>query len=74
MLFNLDFMKNTILSSFFFFILIIDLWFLIYEGITQIFSPIAELVIPIGTLIKEEKAEVETNLLIIEITIGKCSI
>ena len=48
MLFNLDFANNTLLSCFFFFFLIIDLYFLIPAFIAQIFNPIAELVIPIG--------------------------
>ena len=46
MLFNLDFISSTILSCFFFF-LIIDLYFLIAGAVAQIFNPIAELVIPI---------------------------
>ena len=48
MLFNLDFANNTILSLFFFFFLIIDLYFLIPAVIAQIFNPVAELVIPMG--------------------------
>ena len=47
MLFNLEFISSTILSCFFFFFLIIDLYFLIPGAIAQIFNPIAELVIPI---------------------------
>ena len=53
--FNLDFANNAILSCFFFFFLIMDLYFLIPVVITQIFNPIAELVIPIGIPIKETK-------------------
>ena len=41
-LFNLDFVNDTILSRFFF--LIIDLYFLIPTVITQIFNPITELI------------------------------
>ena len=41
MLFNLDFAKNTILSRFFFFFLIIDLYFLIPTAISQIFNAFA---------------------------------
>ena len=52
MLFNLDFANNTILSWFFFFFLIIDLYlldlYLIPAAIAQIFNPIGELVTPIG--------------------------
>ena len=46
MLFNFDVVNNT-LSCFFLFFLTIGLNFLIYAVITQIFNPIAELVIPI---------------------------
>ena len=59
MLFNLDFSNTTILSRFFFFFLIIDLYCLIPAVITQIFNPIEELVIPIGIPTKEAKAEME---------------
>ena len=49
---NLDFAINTILSCFFFFFLIIDLYlldlYLIPAAIAQIFNPIGELVTPIG--------------------------
>ena len=48
LLFNLDFASNTIVSCFFFFFLIIDLYFLIPADIAQIFNPVAEPVIPIG--------------------------
>ena len=64
MLFNLDFASNTILSCFF--SLIIVIYFLIPAAITQIFNPIAELVIPIGIPIKEEKAEIEIHQVIVE--------
>ena len=63
MLFNLDFASNTILSCFF--SLIIVIYFLIPAAITQIFNPIAELVIPIGIPIKEEKAEIEIHQVIV---------
>ena len=55
MLFNLDFENNTILSWFFFIFIIIGLYFLVPAVIAQIFNPIAELLIPIGMPIKEEK-------------------
>ena len=74
MLLNLDFANNTILSCFFFFLLIIDLYFLIAAVIAQIFNQIAELVIPIGTPTKEQKAEMETHPVIIEPKIRNCSI
>ena len=82
MLFNLDFAKNNILSCFFFFFLITDLHFLILALVTQIFNPIAEqlfntiaeLVIPIGILIKEAKAEIQKHKIIAESKMRKCSI
>ena len=74
MLFNLDFAKNTILSCFFFFFLIIDLYFLIAAVTAQMFNPISELVIPIGIPTKEAKAEMETHPAIVEPKIRKCSI
>ena len=61
MLFNLDFTNSTILSCFFFFSLIIDLYFLIPAAIAQIFNAIEELVIPIGIPSKEGKAETEIH-------------
>ena len=73
MLFNLDFGNNAILSCFIFF-LKIDLYFLIPAVITQIFNPIVELVIPIGILTKEAKAEIETHAVIVEVTISKWSV
>ena len=74
MLFNLDFANNTILSCFFFFFLIIDLYFLIPEVIAQIFNQIAELLILLGILTKEQKVEMETHPVIVEAKIRKCSI
>ena len=59
MVFNFDFVSNTISSCFFFFFLIIDLYFLIPAVIAQIFNPIAELIIPIRKLSKEAIAEIE---------------
>ena len=74
MLFELDFAKNTILSCFFFFFLISDLYLLIPAVITQSFNPIAELVIPIGILTKEAKAEMEMHPVIVEIKMSQWSI
>ena len=74
MLFNLDFASNTILSCFFFFFLIFELYFLTPAVITQIFNLIAELVISIGIRTKEANAEIETYPVIVEITICKCPI
>ena len=73
MLFHLAFGNDTILSSFFFF-LIIDLYLLIPAVIAQIFNPIAELVIPVGIPIKEANKEIETHPVIVEAKIRKCSI
>ena len=74
MLFNLDFVDNATLSCFFFFFLIIDLYFLIPEVIAQIFNQIAELLILLGILTKEQKVEMEAHLVIVEAKIRKCSI
>ena len=74
MLFTLDFAINTILSCFFFFFLIIDLYFLIPSVIAQIFDPISDLVIPIEISTEEAKAEMETHPVIVEVTISKWSI
>ena len=74
MIFNSDFANSTILSCFFFFFLIIDLYFLIPVVIAQIFNPIAELVIHIETLIKEAKSELEIHPVIAETKIRKFSI
>ena len=68
MLFNLDFANNTVLSCLFFFFLIIDLYFLILVVIAKFFNSIKELVIPIEIPTKEAKAELETYLVIVEIT------
>ena len=74
MLFYLDFAKNTILSCFFFFFLIMDLYFSIPAVIAQIFYPIAELVIPIGIPVKEVQAEIEIHPVIAEAKRSNCSI
>ena len=65
MLFNLDFANNTILSCFFFFFLIIDLYFLIPAVIAQIFNPIAELVLPKGIQSIEVKSETEMHPVVV---------
>ena len=74
MILNLDFASKSILSCFFFFFLIIDLYFLIPAVIVQTCNPIAELVIPIEIPTKETKAETETHTVIVEIKISKRSI
>ena len=71
MVFNLDFTNNTVLSRFFLFFLIIDLYFLIPAVITQIFNPIAKFVIYIGIPTKKVKAEMKTHPAIAEITMSK---
>ena len=58
----------------FFLFIIIDWYFLIAAVITQIFNPIAELIIPIKILTKEAKAEMETYPLTVETKISNCSI
>ena len=73
MLFNLDFANNTMLSCFFFFFLINDLYFLIDAVIAQIFTPIAELVIPIGIPTKEAKTKMKTHPVIVEAKMRKFS-
>ena len=46
-------------------ILFIDLYFLVPPVVTQIFNPIAELVIPIGIPPKGAKSEIETHTVIV---------
>ena len=72
MLFDLDFANNTILSysSFSF---LFELYFSIPAPVAQIFNPIAELLICIGTPVKEVKVEKEKHPVIIEAKIRKCS-
>ena len=65
MLFNLDFANNTILSCFFFF-LIIDLHILIPAVMAQVFDPIIELVIPKGIPSKVAKVEIEIHPVVVE--------
>ena len=65
MLFNFDFANNTIISYFFFF-LIIDLYFLLPALITQLFNRVAELVIPRGIPTIQAKAEMETHPVTVE--------
>ena len=74
MLFNSNFAKNTILSYFFLFLLIIDLYFLIPAIIAQIFNHIAGLVISIRIPIKEAKSEMEIYPVTVEAKIRKCSL
>ena len=50
---------------------IIDLYFLIPPVITQIFNPIAALVIPIEIQTKEAKAEIEMHPVIVEVKISE---
>ena len=73
-LLKLDFANNTILSWFFLFFLIIDLYFLITAVLTQIFNAIAELTIAIGIPTKEPKAKMETHPVTVEIKLSKFSI
>ena len=57
-----------------FFFLIIDLYISIAAVITQIFNPIAELVIPKRIPTKEAKSEMEIHPVTAEAKIKKCSI
>ena len=72
MLFNLVCANNTILSCFFFFFLIIDLYFVIPEVIAQIFNPTAELVMPKGIPTNEANSEIKTHQVTAEVKIRKC--
>ena len=74
MLFDLDFVNNTILLCFFFFFLIIELCSLIPAEFAQVFNPIVELVITIGIPTKEAKTEMEMHPVIVEIIIKEWSI
>ena len=74
MLFNIDFANNTTLLCFCFSYLIINLCFSIPAFIAQIFNPLTELAIPIGTATKEAKAETETHPVIVQPKLRKCSI
>ena len=58
----------------FLFIFLIGLYLLIPAVTTQIFNPIAELVIHIEIPTKEAKKEIETNPVIVEITISESSV
>ena len=73
MVFSLVFAKNTILSYFFFF-LIIDLYFLIQELLAKISTPTEKFKIFIGILTKEAKSEIETHPVTTETKISKCSV
>ena len=74
MLFSLDFHNNTMLSWFFFFFLVIDVYFLIPAAIEQIFNPITELVITVRIPSKEVKADIDIQLVIVEAKVGQRSI
>ena len=72
MLFNLVFANNTILSCFFSFFLIIDLYFFISAAIAQLLNPTAEIVIPIRIPAKKAKAEIEKHPVNAEAKTKKC--
>ena len=74
MLLNLDFINNTILLCFTFFIITIDLYFLTSEVIAQIFNATAKLVVPIGIPSKEAKAAIEIYSVLVAAKIRKCSV
>ena len=54
-------------------LLVIDLYFLIPAVIAQTCNPIVELAIPILIPTKEAKVEIETHLVIVEVTRSKCA-
>ena len=64
MVFELDFAKSTVLSSFLFFFLNFDVYLLIPPAIAQILNPIAELVMSIEIPSHGVKAEIKTHLVI----------
>ena len=69
MLFNLDFVYNTILSCF-----LILLCFLIPAVIAIIFNPAADLLTSLRIPTKELKAEIETHLVTPEAKLSNSSI
>ena len=71
--FNLSFPNNTILSCFFFFFSIIDLYLFIPAVIAQIFNRTAELVRPTGTQTNQANAEIETQPVTVEAKISTFS-
>ena len=64
------FQSFAVLSCFFFFFLIIDLYFLIHAVITETLIVAVELAIPTGMPIKEAKAEIETHQVTVEAKIS----
>ena len=69
-LFNLFFVDNTILSSFFLFI---DLYVLFPAVITEIVNPTTELATPVGIITNEAKVETETEPVNVENKISEVS-
>ena len=72
MWFSLAFGKNTILSCFLLFFLIIDLYFLIPAVIVQTFNPVVELVILIAILSRELKKAIEIYPVTAKAKMRKC--
>ena len=71
--FNLVFPRNTVLSYFFLFFLLIDLYLLIPTVVAQIFNPTAELIIPTGIPTNKINTEMETHSVIATVKIRKYS-
>ena len=73
MLFNSAFADNTISSCSFFFFL--NYWLIILTPavIVQISNLVAELIISVGILTKEAKAEIETHLIAVKAKVKKRS-
>ena len=67
MVFNLSFPRNTILTCFLFFFLILDLYFLIPAVTAQVFIHTAQIIIPTETLAYEANAEMEAQPLTLKI-------
>ena len=74
MFFKLVLAKNTVLSCFFLYFLIIDLCSLIPAVFVQVFNHAAELEISIGMPYKEAKTEMEIHPVTSESKIRKCSV
>ena len=71
-IFNLSFLNSTILSCFFFFLLMVDLYFLIPEMFAQMFYPTTELVIQTETQINGVNTETETQSVTTEARTNRC--
>ena len=71
---NVALANNIILSCLLFFLLTVDLVFLIPAVITQITIISAELATPTGIPIKDAKVEIETHPVTAEVKTSKCPV